>query len=296
MRIDPELAETVAVILDEGSMDAAARVLHITPSAVSQRVKQLEQQLGRVLVVRGRPATSTPAGEAVARMARQLRLLQHDAAARLGVAADEGARLRIPLAVNADSMATWFLPPLAELSRTHGVDAELHREDQSYTARLLESGVVMAAVTSQAEPVAGCVVRPLGVLVYEAVATQAFVEHWFPEGVTREALAHAPFIDFDRRDALQQDWLRGQGVDPLGVPRHYVPGSADFAEAVRLGMGWGMLPALQRVVDADGDDLVPLGGRPARVPLHWQRWDLRSELLDAVTAAVAAEAERVLER
>jgi len=154
--VEPELASTVAAIVDAGTLDAAARALHITPSAVSQRLRALEQRLGRVLVVRGRPAVATPAGEAVVRMARQMDLLEYDALATLGLDdAGDATRVGVPLAVNADSMATWFLAPLARLSERHGIDFGLHRDDQDCTARLLVSGEVMAAVTCEATPVAG---------------------------------------------------------------------------------------------------------------------------------------------
>lgn len=288
MRIDPELAATVAVVADEGTLDAASRVLRITPSAVSQRLKSLEQQLGRVLVVRAKPARLTEAGEAVVRLARQTALLEHDALGGLGLDGDM-VRPRIPLAVNADSMATWFLAPLARLSRTHDIDVDLHRDDQNFTARLLESGTVMAAVTSEATPVAGCSVSPLGVLEYRAMAETRYAERWFPDGVTREALTTAPFVDFDRRDTLQHEWLATRGVTAQGVPRHYVPASHDYALAVRLGLGWGMVPRLQ-----DEGGLVDLGGPPLRVALYWQQWNLRSALLDAIAAEVAEEAHRVL--
>ncbi len=292
--IAPELASTVAAIVDGGSLEAAARALSITPSAVSQRLKSLEQQLGRVLVVRGRPATATPSGEAVVRMARQIALLEHETLAGLGLDAADG-RASMPLAVNADSMATWFLAPLARLSETHDIDFDLHRDDQNFTARLLESGEVMAAVTSESTPVTGCSVAPLGILVYEAVATPAFVRRWFADGVSDDALRRAPFVDFDRRDALQQQWLAARGIEAEGVPRHYVPASHDFAAAVALGLGWGMLPGPQLAAALASGAVVPLGGEPIRVPLHWQQWNLRSALLDAVAAEVAAEAGAVLE-
>ncbi|WP_067194369.1 LysR family transcriptional regulator ArgP [Microbacterium sp. XT11] len=288
MNIDLELAATVAAVADEGTLDAASRRLRITPSAVSQRLKTLEQQLGRVLVVRSKPARLTEAGEAVVRLARQVALLEHDAMAGLGLDGG-GARISIPLAVNADSMATWFLPPLARLSAAHDIDVDLHRDDQNFTARLLESGTVMAAVTSEADPVAGCTVSSLGVLEYRAMAEPAYAERWFAGGVTTDALAEAPFVDFDRRDTLQHEWLRAMGVAPHGVPRHYVPASYDYALAVHLGLGWGMVPVLQ-----ESGSLVPLGGPTLRVRLYWQQWNLRSRLLDTIAREIADEASRVL--
>jgi LysR family transcriptional regulator (chromosome initiation inhibitor) len=291
VRIDAQLAATVAAAVDEGSLDAAARRLHITPSAVSQRIKAVERQLGRVVIVRSRPVRATEAGEALVRLARQVELLEHDAIAAFGLGDAEGAapRIRVPLAVNADSMATWFLAPIARVAQRHPIDVDLHRDDQDYTARLLETGEVMAAVTSESEPVGGSAVTALGVLEYRPMATAEYIARWFRGGVTAEALQAAPFVDFDRRDALQQDWLRSRGVDPWSVPRHYVPASHDFSQAVRLGLGWGLIPAPQRV-----DDLIELGGPPTRVPLYWQQWNLASPLLDALAAEIAAEARRVL--
>lgn len=290
VRIDPELAATLAAIVDEGTLDAASKRLQVTPSAVSQRLKTLEQQLGRILVVRTKPARLTEAGEAVVRLARQVALLEHDALVGVGIDEDAGARrITIPLAVNADSMATWFLAPLARLSSGHDIDFDLHRDDQNFTARLLESGTVMAAVTSQQAPVTGCSVSPLGVLEYRAMAESGFAARWFPGGVTADALAAAPFVDFDRRDTLQHEWLRAMSVNQEGVPRHYVPASHDYALAVELGLGWGMVPVLQ-----ESEGLVPLGGPTLRVQLYWQQWNLRSELLDTIAVEVAAEARRVL--
>ncbi|MET4156795.1 LysR family transcriptional regulator ArgP [Agromyces sp. PvR057] len=296
MEIPTDLARTLAVVIDEGTFDAAARRLRLTPSAVSQRVKALEQQLGRVLVVRSKPARATEAGAAVVRLARQLALLEHDTLAAFGLdaeSADAARPVTLPLAVNADSLATWFLPALARVADRHPVVFDLHRDDQDFTAGLLESGTVMGAVTSQADPVAGCLVRPLGTMRYEAVATSAFAARWGLPGRTW-AFAAAPIVEFDRRDDLQRRYLAARDVDPDSPPRHFVPASADFAAAVKLGLGWGLLPAFQSADELAAGTLVPLGGPPVDVPLHWQQWNLRSPLLDAVADALAAEAATAL--
>lgn len=294
MRISIDLAETLAAVVDEGSLDAAARRLHITPSAVSQRVKALEEQVGRVLLVRAKPARPTSAGTAIVRLAREAALLEHDALAALGVGDDDGALLSVPLAVNADSLSTWFLEPLARLARQHPVVFELHRDDQDFTAGLLESGTVMGAVTSRATPVAGCRASSLGVMRYEAVATPAYVDRWLPDGVTAAALATAPLVDFDRRDDLQSQWLQARGVDAAGPPRSFVPASNDFASAIKVGLGWGLLPAFQSAAELADGRLVRLGGPTVDVPLHWQQWNLRSALLGAIADELIAEGRRVL--
>ncbi|MET0736103.1 MAG: LysR family transcriptional regulator ArgP [Microbacterium sp.] len=293
-RIPFDLAETVAVVVDEGTLDAAARRLHITPSAVSQRIKTLEELLGQVVLVRSKPARPTDAGAAVVRLARQAALLEHDTLAELGADPQDGARTSVPLAVNADSLATWFLEPLARLAQRHPVVFELHRDDQDFTAGLLESGAVMGAVTSRAVPVAGCRVSALGAMRYEAVATPGFVERWLPRGADATALESAPVVDFDRRDDLQTQWLRSRGADPVAPPRHYVPASNDFATATRLGLGWALLPTFQSRDAVASGELVRLGGPPIDVPLHWQQWNLRSPLLDAIADEIVAEGRAVL--
>lgn len=295
MSLNAEFARTLAVVLDEGSLDAAARRLHITPSAVSQRIKSLEEHVGRVLLVRAKPVRATEAAYPVLRFARQLALIEHDALADLGPSQDH---VNVPLAVNADSLATWFLEPLAVLSARHPVVFDLHRDDQDFTAGLLESGVVMGAVTSRSEPVAGCRVVAVGTMRYEAVATPDFIERWRlreeGDGLSPARLAASPRVDFDRRDDLQQHWLASQGVSERSTPRHFVPASHDFANAVILGMGWGLLPRFQSADALAAGALVTLGGAPIDVPLYWQQWNLRSELLDAVADEIVSQGRRVL--
>lgn len=291
-RIPPELALTLAVVVDEGTLDAAARRLHVTPSAVSQRIKTLEESVGRVLLVRTKPVRATPAAHAIVRYARQLALLEADALRGL----DEGAEsVRMPLAVNADSLATWFLTPLARLAERHPVVFDLHRDDQDFTVELLESGAVMGAVTSRAQPVAGCRVSTLGGLVYEAVAAPAFRDRWFGEDAPAElGLRRAPLIDFDRRDDLQTRWLTAHGVAAAEPPRNRVPASHEVATAVQLGLGWALLPRLQSHAALEAGALVLLGGPVVTVPLYWQQWNLRSALLDAVADEIIREGRRVL--
>lgn len=284
----PQL-RALAAAVDHGSLDAAARALHLTPSAVSQRLKALEQQVGAVLLQRTRPVRPTQAGVAVLRLAREVEALTRDAARDLGIESDgAGAWSRVRIAVNADSLATWVLPALAPLADT--VLIEFLREDQDRTADLLRDGTAMGALTSQAAPVQGCTVERLGTMRYHPLASRSFVQRWFPDGVTPDALARAPMVVFDDADALQHEALRRRGV--TGSPSfHVVPASAQFADAVRHGYGWGMLPELQ--VSADAETFVrldPSGAWSEDVTLYWQQWSLRTPSLDAVADALRSAA------
>lgn len=292
MKLRLDLVATVAAAVDAGTLDAAARTLHITPSAVSQRIRALEERIGRTLLIRSKPLRATEAGETVVRLARQLALLEHDTLRSLGL--DEEGPARLALAVNADSLATWFLPALARIVADGEAAIEIHRDDQDYTARLLADGSVSAAVTSQSAAVAGCTVTPLGVTSYRACATPVFARRWFAGGVNAQSLARAPVIEYDRRDDLQARWLRARGASVETPPRIFVPASHDFATAVRSGLGWGMLPPLQADGPIAAGEIVVLEGDPVDVPLYWQQWDLRSPLLDRVAHVVVDEARRAL--
>lgn len=285
--MDWDLAQlqALATAVTEGSFDSAARRLHVTPSAISQRIKSLETSVGRVLLIRSRPVRPTASGESLLRVARQIEMVIDDAAREL---ADED-ELELPtvaLAVNADSLSTWLPAALAVVDPP--VCFDLRRADETRTAELLRDGTVTAAVTALAEPVPGCSVSSLGRMRYRPRATPAFIERWFGDGVTGASLAHAPVVVFDRSDVLQDRYLRRRSRRQLRPPRHYVPGSWAFTEAVRMGLGWGMVPDLQT---SDNDGLVELDPEGAfDVHLHWQQWRLRSATVERVADAIRAGA------
>jgi LysR family transcriptional regulator, chromosome initiation inhibitor len=282
MNLDPGQLEALAAAVSEGTFDAAARYLHVTPSAISQRVKALETAVGRVLLTRSKPIRPTPSGEAVLRLARQIGTATADVLREIGDEDTGGAPVTFALATNADSLSTWLLPAFAAVGPP--VVFDVHRDDQERTTDLLRRGEVMAAVTASARPVPGCLVQPLGRMRYRAMATRAFAAAWFPDGPTVAALSRAPVVEFDRDDRLQSRYLRRRARRDLDPPRHYVPDSAAYAWATRLGVGWGMVPDLQR---EPGDDLVELDPHGiVDVRLYWQQWRMRSTLLDRVAAAV----------
>ncbi len=294
MDLDLAQLRALSAAVSEGTLEAAARALHVTPSAVSQRLRALEVATGRVLLVRSRPVQVTESGEAVLRLARQIELLVGDAATELGADRADRDTQSLPIAVNADSLGTWVLPALAPLAAS--VCFDLHRDDEQHTAALLRAGAVVAAITTDPDPVAGCSVTRLGRMRYRPTASTAFTARWFPAGPTADALAVAPVVLFDRKDDLQHRYLRARGLGAARPPVHHVPSTADFRTAIRLGLGWGMLPDLHRDPE-DAGALVDLDGSgTVDVVLHWQQWKLRSALLDRVAAAVTEAAHRQLAR
>jgi len=288
VRFDPAQLETLMLIAEEGSFEAAARRLHLTPSAVSQRVRSLERSAGQVLVSRTSPTGVTAAGEPLVRLGRQLRLLAAEAAGALGN--DDVVDLAV--AVNADSLATWFRPVLAAVAERSGTALRLHVEDESFSHDLLRRGEVLAAVTSEPRPVQGCSVERLGAMRYLAAAAPRLVErHRRGRGVDWPAV---PMVVFNEKDQLQDRVLAAHGVVRPAVV-HRVPSTADFLEAVRCGLGWGMVPEFQFASGVEAGDLVRLpGSKAVGVVLHWQRWRLESPALDALSGAVRRAASASL--
>ncbi|GAB2727251.1 LysR family transcriptional regulator ArgP [Streptomyces bullii] len=286
---------TLLAVVDEGTFDAAAAAPHLTPSAVSQRIKALEQRTGRVLLLRTKPVRPTESGEVLVRLARQMARLERDAFTELGLSG-AGEPTRVSVAVNADSLATWFLGALRRVPQEPRLSFELHREDEDHTAALLREGLVMAAVTSSPDAVPGCSVRALGRMRYLPVANPDFAARHLG-GPLREVLVEAPVVFFDRRDDFQDGFVRGLtgGRHEASARRHYVPTSEGFAEAVAAGMGWGMLPEAQAEPLLRAGRLVELAPeRAVDVPLYWQQWKLDSPALAAVAEAVTTAAQEAL--
>lgn len=282
MTLDSQQLAALAAVVETGSFDAAAATLHVTPSAVSQRVKALEQRVGQVLVRRERPCTVTAAGVPLLRLAAQSALLEAEALAELG---GDATSARIALAVNADSMATWFA---SVFERLDSVLFDVRIEDQDHSARLLREGTVMGAVTTERAAVPGCRVQSLGVMRYIPAAATAFVQRYLPDGFTARAAAQAPSIAWNRDDALQEMFLRKLFRRQLTPPTHFVPTAEGFGAAVRCGLGWGMFP--EQLADST-KDLARISELYLDVPLYWQCWKLDSPLVASVTDAVRHAAQ-----
>jgi LysR family transcriptional regulator (chromosome initiation inhibitor) len=295
----PSLAAFAAVVR-EGSFERAASVLGVTPSAVSQRVRALEERLGAVLIMRNRPPAPTEAGARLCAHAERVRLLEGELAMLLPAVADAGraagGAVTLRVAVNADSLGTWFLPAAARFAGRTGVSLDLVLADEAYTAERLRAGEVLAAVTTDPTPVQGCRTIALGALRYVATASPDFVGRYFPDGVTAAALARAPMLRFDRQDGLQARWAReALGIAALDAPTHWVPSTQGFIDGTLCGLGWALNPLPLAAGHLAAGRLVELApGHRTDVALHWQSARLGARLLAALTREVVAAARASL--
>jgi LysR family transcriptional regulator (chromosome initiation inhibitor) len=280
----------VAAVVQEGTFENAARVLNVTPSAVSQRVKQLEERLGRVLIVRGQPCKPTEAGRLLCRHVERVGMLEQDlrdTLPQLLQADGRDARVTLRVAVNADSLGTWFVAAMAAFTSGEHALLDVVLDDQEHTAEWLRCGDVLAAVTGTAEPVQGCNSVVLGKLQYTAVASPAFLERHFPAGVNAQTLAVAPSLKFNRKDGLQAQWVRRICRRDVEIPVHWLPSTQAFIDATMAGVGWGMNPVSLVQAQLRAGTLVEVvPGRTLQVPLYWQHTRLKVPMLDRLTRAV----------
>jgi len=290
MHLDPAHLAALSAVLRTGAFDLAAAELHVTPSAISQRIKALEERMGITLIQRGSPCTATPAGQRLAKHAEDLGVLEAQLMRDLSL--DTGGQARLRLAINADSLATWFVPALAAVP---DLVFELVIDDQDHSADWLKRGEVSAAITATGKPVRGCDRHALGALRYVATASPSFRDRWFEDGPTAAALARAPCLTFNAKDRLQAQWVElATGTRP-NPPRHMLPSSTAFVEAAEAGLGWGMNPEpLVRAALAQGRLVALRPDLALDVPLDWQISRAMAAAIAPVTVAVRQAARAQL--
>lgn len=298
---DPDALECLAAIVEEGGFERAAQRLSITQSAVSQRLRALEAQVGTVLIVRSRPLKATAAGQLLLKHTKMLRLLRADLERDLKELAPSslrGAREdeRISIAINADSIATWALPALTALAQS-GLPMEVIADDQDFTQEWLRQGQVLGCVTTLRQALRGCKVVPLGAMEYVAVATPALArERLAGQALSAHNFRDLPFVAFNRKDDMQSEFVgKAFGLKHVMLNQLFVPSTEGQVRAVLAGWGASVLPRLltQPLIDEGRlADLAP--GRTLAIQLYWHCWNLESEVLDALTAALMQSAALAL--
>jgi LysR family transcriptional regulator (chromosome initiation inhibitor) len=282
----------LAAVVREGSFDRAARALHVTPSAVSQRIRLLEERLGCALVVRGQPCEATETGRRLCLHIDRVGLLEHELRADLpSLMQGPPTRVSIPLAVNADSLATWFMAAANAFAHDHSPLLQIAVDDESHTAHWLRSGQVLAAVTATVEAAAGCNSVLLGAMRYVAAASPQFLAKYFPDGIDEQSLTRAPSLSYGTKDELQQRWVAQHLGIRAQIPRHTLPSPQAFVAAALGGMGWAMQPLALVRDDLARRDLVELlPGCSMDIPLYWQHARMASSLIRDLTQVVVTAA------
>lgn len=279
--------EALAAVIDEGGFDKAAVRLNISQSAVSQRIRNLEDQLGRVLVVRSVPPEPTEDGRKLIKHLRQVRLMEHELTDSMGLSSSEGF-ITLPVGVNADSLATWFLDALDGFLREQRVLLDLYVDDENQTHEMLRRGDVVGCIGTGAKTVKSCRSEFLVTFDYLCLCTRSFRDKWFQDGFNLETASKTPAAVFNRKDETQSLMLEkifpGQSV---AHPAFYVPSSESFVDVLRRSLAYGMVPEFQAREDLESGrlmELLPHGRVP--ISLYWHSWNVETPLLDGLRHAL----------
>lgn len=283
----------VSTVAREGSFERAAHRLGMTSSAVSQRVRSLEERLGHTLLIRGTPCTLTPLGQTLATHLERVRLLEADLPALPHTARHaEAPPLALRVAVNSDSMASWFPQAMTHVAQEHNLTLDIHLDDEHHTARHLREGRVMAAISADPSPVPGCHATPLGQITYVACAHPAFITRNFPSGVTADSLRRSPVLRFDQHDVFQEKWAKATyNVSLAQAPTHWIPSAQGFYDLTLAGLAWALHPSYLVEAALQREKLIELPPyyRPT-VPLYWVVPRLYAPQLRPLTQAVCQAA------
>ena len=297
MKFEYSLLEALAAVVREGTFEAAAKSLNITQSAVSQRIKLLEEKTGAVLVARGRPCVATEHGQQLCRHINQVHLMEHDLQANLGAISNprSSSPAMIRIAVNSDSLATWFPEVIRRARAELNLHFDIVPDDQEHTANWLKSGEALAAVTTSDKPLQGCRRVSLGAMDYIAIASPAFIDANFPNGVTISALSEATVLIYNRKDTLPEQWmLQTFGEVPM-VKGHWLPSFSGYLACCLNGTGWGMMPTSTVEPYLSEGRLRELAtAKPIPISLHWQSSAQGSEIMRLLSGIVVDVAREVL--
>ncbi|TMV85135.1 LysR family transcriptional regulator ArgP [Thioclava sp. BHET1] len=296
LRFDYDSLAALSAVVREGSFEAAARSMNVTQSAVSQRIRQLEEKMGTILIVRGRPCVPTEAGLQLCRHVEQVSLLQHELSENMkALSGGEGATATLRISVNNDSLATWFPGVMTRAARELNIRFDILPDDQEHTERSLKSGDALAVVTTLADPVQGCRRMSLGSMDYIAVASPEFYEAHFSGGVSLETLQGTACLGFDRKDTIQDQWMMLCFGETVRLSPHLVPSYEGYLACCLNGTGWGLVPGIAAHPHIKRGNLIELSpGKAVKISLHWQASTQSSETLRKLGDMVLEEAKRHL--
>lgn len=280
--LDYKLLEALAAVVELSGFEKAGAELGLTQSAVTQRIKLLESRLGQAVLVRAPQLRPTELGKQLLSHVRQVQFLEHDLQLRVPILGKNKTHLRI--ALNADSLATWWTACVADYCRKHKILLDIVIEDQDVGLKRMRDGEVSGCICSSEQPVQGAKAIYLGSLIYRAYARQDYIQDYFKEGLSAPALSSAPAIVFGPHDKLHKTFLSKIGY--LGAfPYHICPSSEGFVKMVTAGVGYGILPEIQVKKEVDNNQIVLFAKEHyIEVPLYWHYWRKGGVLLEGLTS------------
>lgn len=278
---------TLIAVIDKGSFESAARSLFVTTGAISQRIKSLENKFGAPIIIRSSPPKLTKNGERIMLLARQISLLQKEVVDVLS--AKKEGRASVPIAVNYDSLTSWFLKVITRSCMETDILLDIKTTSKSATQQLLKDGTVIAAVTPSPEIIPGCKAVSLGALEYLPVCSRQFYQEHFKKGVSKQSLLKVPAIYFSNEDYSGNSFLKKFDLSPEDIRRYFIPETDGIIEMVKANMGWAPLPRFSLEKHSEAD-LICFDPHVFTIELFWKTWELSSLTIHNFSQIVLQEA------
>jgi LysR family transcriptional regulator (chromosome initiation inhibitor) len=131
---------------------------------------------------------------------------------------------------------------------------------------------------------------------YVAVATPAFAAARCSAGLSAGNFRQLPFVAFNRKDDMQSEFVaQALGLKQVSLSQAFVPSSEGQVRAVLAGWGVSVVPESLVLGLLQGGQLVNIAaGHSLDITLYWHCWNLESQVLDGLSAALVAGAKASL--
>jgi LysR family transcriptional regulator (chromosome initiation inhibitor) len=285
--LDYRALEALSAVIHHQGFDRAAQKLNISQSAVSQRIKLLESRMGQPLILRQTPPKATELGTRLITHLHTVKHLEVD----LDLPIETEGRVHAKIAVNADSLSTWFSEAIGRM--TDEIDVDLVIEDQDYGIERMKRGEVLACLCSDGTAVNGARVDRLGIMRYRAYANPEFLLR-FKLLENFDDLYKVPCLIFNKDDKLQHRFLEKLGLPEPENPVH-CPSSEGFVQMAASGCGFGMIPEIQAALSVEVGSLIDIAPEVyIDVPMYWHSWRSAGSAMKQLRASVIKTAHRWL--
>jgi DNA-binding transcriptional LysR family regulator len=282
LSMDSRYLQSFVYVAELGSIAEAARRLDLTPAAVGQRVKLLEEELGMRLIQRsGRTVSATPAGARI--LERGRKVLRDIRDLRADVVDDTSLSGELRLGAT-PTLMTALIPRLVSTLLGEHPQVDIYLEPGN--------SVALYSKVLDGELDAALIIRPLFDLPkscgWHTMREEPLVL-LTPESMqvsdVRVTLETEPFLRYDRTTVggrIADDYLRQQGIKTH--QRCELDGLDALAALVSRGLGVSLVP---HWLSAPGYNVPlarwPLPGSRAKrvVGMVWSRASARIRLVES---------------
>jgi len=273
--LDYKGLEALYTVQELQSFEEAAKKLHITQSAISQRIKNLEILYGQPLLNRTLPYRATSLGQQLIGHFTRICLLESELEKQLSAV----NKPSIAIALNRDSLETWFMDVIKKTDIFNQIALKVIADDQEKTLEYLKTGQVSACLSTSEKEIMGGKVQFLGDMEYVLAGSPEFVNQHFMKANPKECLAKAVALKFDHHDTLHERYMeKFFGLNGKELNYHILPSVLGFKQFVLLGYGYGLIPKIDIVNELKKKQLVKVYDKTWKIPLYWHYWEVESSL------------------